>query len=154
MNYFSYKRELSELSKKKDRERKEFTQKVEEARKEGGSAKVHEVSQTERVELDFILEDIAILKTNYLWQKLNKTIYSMPQKPYATGQNNFWQQSHMTGEWYLTEQGCIKVHNLLEKVSKEKRGKYSFWVSMVFGFIGLLIGLISVVKDLLTNSPK
>jgi len=153
MNYFSYRRELSELSKKKDKERKEFAQKIEEARKEGGSAKAHEVSQTERIELDFTQEDIAILKTNYLWQKINKTIYSMPPKPYATGQDDFWQQSH-TGEWYLTEKGCIKVHNLLEKVSKEKREKYSFLVSIVFGFMGLLIALISVVKDLFVSSPK
>ena len=62
MTYFSYNREFSRLSKKKDQEWKEFTKEVEKARKEDGPEKAREVSQTERVELDSILEDIAILR--------------------------------------------------------------------------------------------
>ena len=137
MNYFSYKIKLYRLSKKKDKEGKEFKQKVKEARKEGGSAKAHEVSQTERVDLDFSMEDIAILKTNYLSQKINKTIYSMPQKPFATGQNDFWQQSHMTGEWYLTDKGCVEVHHLLEKVSTRKLKYIGVFTALIMALLGI-----------------
>ncbi len=149
MNYFSYNRELSRLSKKKDEERKELSKKIEKARKEEGPAKAHEVASTECVDLDFILEDIAILKTNYLQQKLNKTIYQMPTKPFSDSENDFWQESRMTGEWYLKEKGYIEVHHLLEKANKEKREKWSFWafkpITVITALIMVLLGIYQLI---------
>ena len=104
----------------------------------------------DRDDIDYRIadEEIDLLKTQYFKSKISKTIYSLPSHPRTDDEDSeIWFRGSYTAEWLLTNKGLVEAHNLLLKDKKERRESISFWMSILFGLLGLIIGLVSVIKN-------
>lgn len=143
MNYLSYRIELCKLTRKRDRESKIFYKEVEEVKKKNDPVALDEVYQTESFDLRSVDENISSLVTKYLASKANQKFLPVPP---MNDKDGFWEQGHVTREWYLTNKGITEVRKLIREDSKESRESVAFWVGILFGLLGLIIGLISVLN--------
>lgn len=143
MNYFSYKKALIKLRLNRDKENKALSKSFEEAKRTGGLEKAREVYQSESFDLDNINEEIAVLITQYLRHKAEKKFLPVPP---LNDKDGFWKQGQYTGKWYLTNKGITELQSLIRKDGKEKREMFSYWISILFGLIGAITGLIAVIK--------
>ncbi|HLG35848.1 MAG TPA: hypothetical protein VI757_13275 [Bacteroidia bacterium] len=50
-------------------------------------------------------------------------------------------------KYILTKEGLYDVRDRIRKEKKERREIAGFWISMIIGLLGTLIGLISVIKN-------
>lgn len=140
MNYLSYRIKLYKLNRKRDKEDKSLSKKIEETRKKGGYDAANKIYQTEGVDLQLIDEEISLLATQYFIQKARKDLLPIPS---MNDKDGLWEESHLTGKWYLTNKGITEIHTLI-------RESIIFWTSILFGLIGALIGLIGVVIGLIS----
>ena len=143
MNYFSYKKALSKLNRNRDKENKVLSKLFEEAKRTGGLEKAREVYHSESFDLDSINEEIAILRTLYILHKAEKKFLPVPP---INDKDELWKQGHYTGKWYLTNKGITKLQSLIRKDRKERRDEFFFWIGILFGLIGAIISLITVIK--------
>lgn len=143
MNYISYGWQLFKLNRKRDGADKSLSRMIEEARKKGGEEAANETYQTESFELRIIEAEIPILVTRYLADKANKKLLPIPPMNKDGG---YWELSHEIGKWHLTNKGITELRKLIREDSKELRESVYFWISILFGLLGLIIGLISVIK--------
>ena len=93
--------------------------------------------------LDNINEEIAVLITQYFRHKAEKKFLPVPP---INDKDGFWEQGQYTGKWYLTKKGITELQSLIRKDGKEKREMFSYWISILFGLIGAITGLIAVIK--------
>lgn len=145
MNWFSYRIEVYKKNKQKDKEYKKLHKLAKEAGEKGGYKKMLDVYGKEDAPLQIIDEEMALLKTQYVKSKIIKAIYSLPQTPIEG--DEIWEKGNFTGEWHLTDKGFIEAHNIIRNFKKEQRENISFWVSILFGLLGLVIGLVSIIKN-------
>ncbi|RJQ51510.1 MAG: hypothetical protein C4526_09905 [Nitrospiraceae bacterium] len=147
MNWFSYQIELFKKSKERDQELKKLHKLAKEAGEKGGYGKMLEVYNREDIDLRTVEEEIDLLKTQYVKNKISKSFYSLPPTPITDGnESEIWMRGSYTAEWLLTKKGFEEANNIILKIRKERRENISFWVTILFGLLGLVIGLISVLN--------
>ncbi len=145
MNWLSYRIKLYKKNKQRDEEYKTLHKQAVEAGVKGGYMKMLEVYGKEDAPIQIIDDEIALLRTQYFKGKINKSIYSLPPTPIED--NEIWERGNYTGEWHLTDKGYIEAHNIILNIKKEQRENITFWVTIIFGLLGLVIGLVSIIKN-------
>jgi len=143
MSYLSYRIALYKLNRKRQKKGEVISKYVEEARRTGGETKAQEVYESERFDLDMIDHEIQYLQTRYLINKARKNFLDVP--PFSE-ESDLWEHSPFTRKYQLTEKGITQIRNTIRGYEKERREKVAFYVNILFGLLGLLIGLIAVIK--------
>jgi hypothetical protein len=93
MDYFSYRKSLRKLSRKRDRENKRISKLVDEAKKTGGYEAANEVYQTEGFDIFLMDDEIAYLRTRYFISKAEKMLLPIP---IVTDKEGLWEISNYT----------------------------------------------------------
>lgn len=145
MNYLSYRFLLSKLHRKRDKEEAVFRMKLKEASRTG---KHEEVRLKEILPLELCDEEISILMTQRLKSNADKLLICLPDKPVPEKgdviiENETWRRSDCFGEWYLKSKAIMDWSRLIKK---EWREVVIFWSALIFGIIGLITGLIALIK--------
>ena len=144
MNYFSYRKSLRKLSCKRDREEKRLWKLVGEAEKTGGHEAANEEYQCESLDIMFIEDEIARLKTQYTISKAEKM--SLPT-PSVTDKDGLWEMGNYTRKWCLTNKGITEMRREIRKERKEILELWSHWATILIGLIGAVTGLIAVIMS-------
>lgn len=88
---------------------------------------------------------ILLLQTNYFRGQLERHLIPMPSK----GDSEYWFKYDFDGgdgEVYILNEGGIRLaKNLLREEERLFRNRVTFWVSIVFGLIGVITGLVSLL---------
>lgn len=146
MNYFLYVKSLRKLNRDRDRvNKKAFSKLIKETAKTSSSEKLSEdeLDQSIIIDLDIIDDEISTLKTGYLIHIANNK--SLPIPP-ITDKDGLWERSIFTDGWHLTNKGITEVRSLIRKDRKESMEICSYWAAILFGLIGVITGLIAVIK--------
>ncbi|MBD3670028.1 MAG: hypothetical protein HUJ29_04570 [Gammaproteobacteria bacterium] len=90
---------------------------------------------------------ILLLQTNFFKQQLESHLIPMPSKD----NSEYWFKYDFddnNGEVYLlSESGIIFVKSLLREEERIVRDRIMFWVSIIFGLIGVVTGLVSLLVN-------
>ena len=144
MIWLSYIRDLKRLERQESEKASEISNEISEASKKHGKKAGDEIWDLRQDEMLFYHEQIQILKTQYLISKISKSFYSTS----LLNKNDInWDRSQDTGEWFLTDDGFDEALKIKRKIKDDKIKDITFWVSILFGFLGLIIGIISVLKN-------
>jgi hypothetical protein len=143
MNDLSYRIKLYKLTRKRDKESESLSKKIEEAKKSKDPDESNRVYQIDGFELRIIEAKISILVTRYLTDRANKRFLPVPP---VNDKDGYWELSYETGNWHLTNKGITELRKTIREDSKELRESVAFWVSIIFGLLGLIIGVISVLN--------
>ena len=88
---------------------------------------------------------IEYIQTKYYQKKCNVYIIPMPEKDDL----NYYQYNFDDNEGereILTIEGFHYVRRSIRNEKKERRESFGFWVTVVTGLLGALIGVISIIK--------
>lgn len=148
MNYLSYRISLYKLDRKRAKEEAVFRKKLVGASRTG---KYEEVLLRERLPLELCDEEIYILMTQRLTAIADKLLIQLPPKPVpeegdVITEDETWIRSNCYGQWYLTNKGIVDVRKLIRQEKKERREAVAFWFALIFGLIGAIISLFTVIK--------
>jgi hypothetical protein len=58
-----------------------------------------------------------------------------------------WTEDSRYGEWYLTSAGRTQLRAAIRGEQRDRRERLTWWVPIIFGFIGTLTGLASILKE-------
>ncbi len=92
-------------------------------------------------EIDDTAEVISELRTQQLLRKAKKYDLIIPDH----GDERFWTQGGIYGEWLLTPRGRNHLRANVIQAQKDWRDGLTWWVPLVFGLIGALTGLTSIL---------
>ena len=134
---------MCKLNRKRQKIAEVISKYVEEARRKGGETKAQEVYESERFALDEIDDQIQGLVTNRLVYKARKYLLDVP--PFSE-EGGLWDYSHFTRKHHLTEEGICQISKTIRTYAKERRQTVTFYLTILFGLIGALTGLIAVIK--------
>lgn len=143
MNYFPYRKALYKLNRKRQKASEHISKLVEGARKTGGEAKAQEVYQIEGFDLQMIDDEILNLVSRYLVYKANKRFLPVPS---LSEKDGLWERSDFTGNYHLTDKGVTEINKMIRRDTKERMEILSPYVSILFGLIGAITGLVAVIK--------
>jgi len=94
------------------------------------------------VDQNLILEPVAHRRTVRVMKKARRWLVSVPARPSVyEHENEFWRQDQTARFWYLKPEAELEIR---KAVRKEWLQFTSFWITTLFGFLGLLVGLVSV----------
>lgn len=144
MNYLSYRRSLKLLEQQANEASQKVKKEMEEAKKKYGKKAADEIWETSQDDLLFHYEQIQVLKTEYLISKISSSFYSAPL---LNKDDINWDRSQDTGEWFLTDEGFIEALKIKRRIKDDRIKDISFGVSILFGLLGLIIGIIAVLKN-------
>jgi hypothetical protein len=94
-------------------------------------------------ELRIIYDDWEDSKSDKIIKKAKKYDLDIPYK-HITGNEQYWDESYI-GVSYLNSKGRNYIRNNLREEVKWKRERISLFVSIVFGLLGGVTGLIAVI---------
>lgn len=147
MTFLSYRIALFKLNRKRSKEASAISKLAEEARKTGGERKAQEVWQSESSDLCMIDEEILGLLSRYHMSEANKRF--LPTPPFSE-KDGIWEWSNYTRGYHLTEKGIRELRGVIRNDKKERMELLSYWypwIGVLFGLIGAITGLISVIKQ-------
>jgi hypothetical protein len=105
------------------------------------------------MELDYLLRQqdelltwIEFLQTKYYQKKCNQLVISMPEQNDKLYYYKFDFDDDAGDRDILTILGFQKVRTSIRQEEKEKREAFGFWVTLLIGLIGAIIGLVSILK--------
>jgi hypothetical protein len=140
MIFLKYRWSLYKLTKDRDKTRKHYSKKIDEAQKKKAyderESLIHEAMEV----TGFINDDISYLITQNLRSKAEKLLLPFPTS------NELWEQSPRTGKRFLTNEGIIEIRTKIRKEQRKRREKIAFWISILIGLIGALTGFMAVIK--------
>lgn len=144
IDYAKYRIALRRLFKQKQKVRAAYAKHVTSARKDDKNAK--EISSLEYeawYEEDMINEDISILVTTYLVSKATKHFISIPPRK----DEGMWEQCNKISERFvLTNAGISALRSSIRAEAKERRDLLIPLIAALTGIIGIVTGLIAVIK--------
>ena len=88
-------------------------------------------------------EEIDALKSKQLLLKANK--YDIPH-PDRDSRNNYWEQGHYSQKWALSVGGRNLLRSLIRREQRERRERWGWLIPVIFGLIGAITGLASVLR--------
>lgn len=94
-------------------------------------------------EIGLIDEEIGFLLSQQYRRKADEL--QIPTPPFSES-NGKWMEGEYTGKWRLSPE---QVHKLRAAVRKEQKERWEIWqtrLTLLIGFGGMLIGLVSVLK--------
>ena len=75
----------------------------------------------------------------------NKADRLYPPKPPFAQMGGTWVQGETNGKWQLSRDEIDKLRPIVRKVEKENREHWQVWATLAIGFMGTLIGLVSLL---------
>jgi hypothetical protein len=94
------------------------------------------------VDHNLIVEPVLYRRTVRLMRKARRWLVPVPARPSVDeDEKEFWRQDQTGRFWYLKPEAELEIR---KAVRKEWLQFTSFWITTFFGFLGLLIGLVSV----------
>jgi hypothetical protein len=134
---------LRSLQNQKDRVRAKYKCELEQARRDKKSKDdLHEIGVEEFLELDLIDDEIAQLQYTFLVRRAEKLLIPIPE---FNTDSAAWRESHVTGQWRLTDDALHSLRMAIRKEQTERREHWQSWLTLIIGLIGALIGLASVL---------
>jgi len=113
-----------------------------EAKRAKDEDKYQEVLGHLLVDENLFLEPVLYRRTDRLMRRARGCLVSVPAKPsVGEHENQFWRRDQTGRFWYLKPEAELELRRA---VRDARRQSVIFWISIVFGFLGLLIGLVSV----------
>lgn len=145
MNDLSYKLRLYKLNRRERKLRAAYIRVVDDARKNGGWEAEQEARSTEAVDLEMVQDEIDHIISWHLISKANQMFIAIPE--FSAGEkNSHWEQSRFTGSWRLNPEARATVYQAVKKERKESWELMALIIGAVTGLIGVIIGLVSVVR--------
>ncbi|MEK7996032.1 MAG: hypothetical protein AAB403_19705 [Planctomycetota bacterium] len=122
--------------------RMKFAPRLAEARKDKDPYKYQEIRRDQRMEADLIVEPVLYQRTVRLEKKARRWLVPVPRGlGLEQDENDSWRRD-VTGHFqYLKPDAELEIRRA---VRREWHQFTSTWVPILFGFLGLLIGLVSV----------
>ena len=145
LDILSYKYKLWKLQGKKEKTRKFYRKKIDDARKEKKPQDyidgfIHE----EMHFIDLIDDDITQIQYQLLTRQAERHFIPTPKEITTDGT---WEQSDISGRWRLSEKALSNLKQAIRQEQKHGREHWQSWLMLVIGLIGALIGLLSVLKS-------
>ena len=137
-NRLKYKLALSKLNRKCEKIRKEYDKIKAKAKREEWEA----LHSEEGSQIVPILEKIALLKTRYFCQIADSLLVPLPDR----SNKEFWEELHYEHGRSLTDKGIWKVKEYIREDKRQRRECFLCWITLLTGLIGVLIGLVAVLK--------
>lgn len=142
MNYFVHRTKLYQLEHQRKKYSKIFYEAVEEAKKRGGWEEEQKALATESVDLDMVNEEIAFLKSWRLRNMADKRSLPVPE---FNVKDEYWEQGHYTGKWFLSSKGITEVRRSILIDKRQNLELVALWASIAIGVIGAITGLMAVI---------
>ncbi|MDP3691844.1 hypothetical protein [Bradyrhizobium sp.] len=117
-----------------------YDQKYEEAETDDDENAVYAVRAQE---IGVIDDEIGLLLSQQ-WQS-KATYLQLPTPPFSTS-NGKWVEGDYDGKWRLSPQEVFKLRAAVRKEEKERWELWQMRLTLLIGFGGMLIGLVSVLK--------
>ena len=134
---------LWKLQNDKEKIRKYYKKQINKARKENKSRdEIERVIGDHIANNDFIDDDIAETQHRLLERQAEKYLIPTPKRITKDGT---WKQSEITGQWRLSQEAISKLKDTIRQERKDRREYWQSWLALLTGFIGTLIGLLSVL---------
>jgi hypothetical protein len=122
---------------------------IAEARKSPDNAKVQELEQSYRFEIDMHAEEEDALITKKLLQSARRLRVLVPQRyNYDKNEKYQWYEGRFSGEWYLTAEGIAALRDEIrreQKARQESRSHLIVWISALTGIVGAISGLVALL---------
>jgi hypothetical protein len=96
-----------------------------------------------RWDLGLIEEEIDMHYARGLMQKANRLHVPLPESDMS---GKYWIQGETTGEWYLSDEGCRRVRELIREESRGQWESVSRWVPLV----GALAAIVAAAASMWT----
>lgn len=142
-NYLKYRLELYQLQKSSRRLLKQYKQ-INKQVVNKGSEHFMELNDLARQQ-DELQTWIEFLQTKYYQEICNRYVIPMPDKD----EGNYCIFNFDDGEGereILNTEGFYKVRSLIRQEKKERREALGFWVTLLIGLLGAIIGLAAILK--------
>jgi len=132
------------------RANRSYDREVKKARQKGATRDALEgIQQGWWADTDELNEELEELRTRRLLRQAYRLDVPVPLRPIEQQHNEFWEQGHMTGSWYLTTAGINKVRTDIRteiRARQETRAYWLRWVAAITGLVGALTGLVAVLS--------
>ncbi len=90
-------------------------------------------------------EEYRILITKQILKKARERMLSIPSRPSPNEkENEYWVQSHIFGEWYLTNEGVSLIKKTLRDESAAQFAPLYKWGGLILGSMGAASGLLAI----------
>lgn len=102
------------------------------------------IRSSREIEITLTMDEMEILQSNFL---RGQAQYYLLPRPVFDKDNGDWEESHLLGEWFLSEEGRQK---LLASIRKEKKERTEMWlrfgplITGLTGLVGAAIGFASL----------
>jgi hypothetical protein len=114
-----------------------------EVREQDPKGDVDNLIHEEMGEIDAIDDHIGFITSQYWKEKAE--YYLLPISEFDS-KNGVWVQGQHTGRWRLSVDEVAKLRSAVRKEQKESREGWQVWFTLGIGFMGTLIGLVSLLK--------
>jgi hypothetical protein len=88
-------------------------------------------------------DEIGALTTVWLTHQAAELMVPVPSR----ANDELWTESEMTGQKYLTPAGIAQLRSAIRHEKKERREVVTFWSSIVFTILSLLVALAAVLRN-------
>ncbi len=149
LEILSYKFELWKLQNEKKKNRKYFEKLIDKAKKEDKPREELDELHRDEMTIEDRIDDY-IAQTQYQVLVAQAEKYLIPTPKYITRngiQNGIWEKSDITGGWRLSQNALSELKKEVQQEQKYQREHLQGWLVLLIGFIGALIGLLSVWKS-------
>lgn len=132
---------LRRLQASKERIQAAYSKEYNEAKAKGDEEAMQSVYSEQSFEIQTIDDEIGFMLSRYWSDRadrlhLPKTTFSQTDGTWVRGETN--------GLWQLSPEQLAKVRSAVRKEEKEKRDHWQVWATLAIGFMGTLIGLVSL----------
>lgn len=126
-----------------------YARDIAEARRLKDNAKVQELEQNHRFEIDLHAEEEDDFITRKLLKSARRLRVPVPHRynPDKSASDH-WYEGHYTGRWYLTTSGVAALREEIRREQKarhESRSQWVVWLSALTGVVGSVTGLVALL---------
>lgn len=126
------------------------------ASKETDRNELRRIESSYQVEMSLINEERDEHYSKHLVKQARRLRVKVPNRIDDKGHPTpLWEQGHMLGGWYLSDDGISQIRNEIRKELKwryERRSFYTTWVTGIIGIIGAIIGFfLGLLSHMLSN---
>ena|ERR1700754_3266644 len=136
---------LRELQRKRKRMLQDHVEAYEREKAKFGKDGAEQLDWEQSVQRDDLNEEISELITNYLMEKAEQYQLPTPELRFD-GENPPWALNHSSRRSYLNKEELTKLRSTVRKEQKESWEHWQMRLTLMIGFGGMLIGLVSMLK--------
>lgn len=134
--------ELRRLQRRRQRSRRRYQKKIREARKQGEpETEIEDMIREDMMLDDRYDDDIAQLQHRVVVRQAEH--FLIPTSHYIKDDGT-WVQSTVTGQWRYSQEKMLEIRQDIWQERRLRREHWQGWLAAVTGFVGALIGLLSI----------